>query len=332
VVENPSGNVFTVEKTESGLRLDVYLVGRNGSLSRSQIRRLIDQGSVEIGGEVCRRPSRKVRSGEIVSCKKPLPSTYHLLPEAIPLSVIYEDEAILVVDKPAGMVVHPSAGHGTGTMVHAILAHCRDLSGIGGELRPGIVHRLDKGTSGLLVVAKSDDAHRRIAEQFKNRRVRKTYQALVFGDVRAETGRIKNPIGRHPSDRKKMSAASPRGKPAVTSWRVMERYGAATLMEIGIETGRTHQIRVHLTSLGHPVVGDSTYGSPGSIRNVRDPRARSFLRRLDRQALHAFRLEFFHPLSGKPMALCAPLPDDIATVCRELRCLTMSSKDPLATS
>jgi len=312
---------------DAGLRLDVYLTSRDASLSRAQVQKWIEKGRVEIGGVVCRRPSRRLRPGEVVSYSKPRPVPYRLLPEEIPLTVLYEDKAILVIDKPAGMVVHPAAGHGTGTLVHAVLAHCRDLSGIGGELRPGIVHRLDKDTSGLLVVAKSDEAHQRLAEQFKNRLVSKTYRALVFGDLREETGRIEKPVGRHPSDRKKMSAVSPRGKPAVTSWRVAERYGEATLLTVGIETGRTHQIRVHLTSVGHPVVGDKTYGNPGRIRNVRDPRARSLLQLLDRQALHACRLEFFHPLSGKPLAFCAPLPEDIAAVCEGLRCLTTSKRD-----
>jgi len=318
------GENLTVGEEDAGLRLDVYLTCRDAALSRSQVQKWIEKGLVEIDGVVCRRPGRRLKPGEVVSCDRPEPVPYRLLPEEIPLSVVYEDGAILVIDKPAGMVVHPAAGHGTGTLVHAVLAHCRDLSGIGGELRPGIVHRLDKETSGLLVVAKSDEAHQRLAEQFKKRLVRKAYQALVFGDMREETGRIEKPVGRHPSDRKKMSALSPRGKPAVTSWRVAERFGGVTLLDVRIETGRTHQIRVHLTSVGHPVVGDRTYGNPGRIGTIRDPRVRKILQRLDRQALHAWRLEFAHPLSGTPLRFCAPLPEDIATVCEELRCSTTS--------
>jgi 23S rRNA pseudouridine1911/1915/1917 synthase len=325
--EESDGKVLTAGAKDADLRLDVYLTSQDASLSRSQVQKWIEQGRIEIDGVVCRRPSRRLKPGDVVSYSRPRPVPYHLLPEAIPLSVVYEDEAILVIDKPAGMVVHPAAGHGTGTLVHAVLAHCRDLSGIGGELRPGIVHRLDKETSGLLVVAKSDEAHRRLAEQFKSRLVSKAYQTLVFGDVREDAGRIEKPVGRHPSDRKKMSAVSLRGKPAVTSWRVAERYGEATLLNIRIETGRTHQIRVHLTSVGHPVVGDRTYGNPGRIRNIRDPRVRKLLQLLDRQALHASRLEFAHPLNGRPLAFCSPLPEDIKTVCEELRCLTTSNKD-----
>ena len=189
-----------------------------------------------------------------------------VLPEAIPLTILYEDASLLVIDKPAGMVVHPAAGHSGGTLVNALLHHCRDLSGIGGVLRPGIVHRLDKETSGLLVVAKSDEAHRGLAGQFKRHEVKKTYQALVYGDPKTDGGRIEAAVGRHPTDRKKMSTQSRRGRSAVTVWRVRERYGVAALLEVDIETGRTHQIRVHLTDLGYP-----GRGGPGLWRRRENP-------------------------------------------------------------
>jgi 23S rRNA pseudouridine1911/1915/1917 synthase len=224
-----------------------------------------------------------------------------------------------VIDKPAGMVVHPAAGHSGGTLVNALLHHCRDLSGIGGVLRPGIVHRLDKGTSGLLVVAKSDEVHRGLSAQFKRHEVKKDYLALVYGDPKTDGGRIEAAVGRHPTDRKRMSTQSRRGRTAVTIWRVRERYGVAALLEVDIETGRTHQIRVHLTDLGYPVVGDRVYGGAGRIRTVGDPAARSRMKALDRQALHAWRLAFTHPVTAEKMKFSSPLPEDVAGLCAFLR-------------
>jgi 23S rRNA pseudouridine1911/1915/1917 synthase len=215
------------------------------------------------------------------------------------------------------MVVHPAAGNFRGTLVNALQFHCRNLSGIGGVMRPGIVHRLDKGTSGLMVIAKSDEAHRRLSEQFKRRLVSKRYTALVHGNVRQDEGIVDAPVGRHPVERKKMSTASRRGKAALTRWKVLERFGAFTLLEAKIETGRTHQIRVHLSALGHPVVGDSVYG--GSKRIVESTALRATLKKLSRQALHAGRLSFAHPITGKGMTFESPLPEDIAVVCEILR-------------
>jgi 23S rRNA pseudouridine1911/1915/1917 synthase len=216
--------------------------------------------------------------------------------------VRYEDDHLIVVDKPAGLVVHPSAGHRTGTLVHALLHHCRDLSGIGGVLRPGIVHRLDKGTSGLLVAAKSDPAHRHLAAQFKAHSIEREYLALVRGEPGAESGSIDAPIGRHPSDRKRLSTRGKRGRPAVTHWRVEVRYRGLTLLRVRLETGRTHQVRVHLASAGLPVAGDPVYGGGRKVTRSLG---------LERQALHAARLGFEHPVSGERMSFESPLPADL---------------------
>lgn len=307
---------YTVEETEQGLRLDVFLTQRDGSLSRSQAKRLIEDGSVLIDGKPA-RASHRLKSGESVLVRKPPPAPSGIVPEEIPLDILYEDDAILVVDKPAGMVVHPAAGNPRGTLVNALQFHCGSLSAVGGVMRPGIVHRLDKGTSGLMVVAKSDEAHQRLSEQFKKRQVSKLYTALVHGSPKQDEGAVDAAVGRHPVERKKMSTASRRGKPALTRWRVLERYGAFTLLEARIETGRTHQIRVHLGSLGHPVAGDSVYG--GSKRVIEPPALRAVLKKLARQALHASRLSFRHPVTGREMTFESPLPEDMAEVIRFLR-------------
>jgi 23S rRNA pseudouridine1911/1915/1917 synthase len=313
--------IYIVETGEQGLRLDVFLSRRDPSLSRSRVQRLIAQAAVRVGGRPV-RSSHKVRERETIECEIAPVNEYDVMPEDIPLSVIYEDASLLVVDKPAGMVVHPAAGHHQGTLVHAMLFHCRDLSGIGGVSRPGIVHRLDKDTSGLLVAAKSDRAHQALAAQFKQRRVKKTYLALAYGDVKGEQGRIDLLVGRHPQDRKKMSTGSRRGREAATCWQMQERYGAATLLEVDIETGRTHQIRVHLHAIGHPVVGDSVYGGARRVNAVAEPALRAALKTMKRQALHAARLSFSHPLTGEWLSFAAPLPADMAQLCNALRRLT----------
>ena len=310
---------FTVAPGEAGLRLDLFLTGREFGLSRSQIQRAVQEGRVRVNGSPV-RSGRKLKTGDaVVIVVLPAASPSKVLPEAIPLRILYEDASLLVIDKPAGMVVHPAAGHSSGTLVNALLHHCRDLSGIGGVLRPGIVHRLDKGTSGLLVVAKSDEAHRGLAGQFKRHEVRKVYLALVYGDPKTDGGRIEAAVGRHPTDRKKMSTQSRRGRSALTIWRVRERYGVAALLEVDIETGRTHQIRVHLADRDYPVVGDRVYGGAGRIRNVGDPAARSRMKALDRPALHAWRLVFVHPVTGEIMRFSSPLPEDVADLCAFLR-------------
>jgi 23S rRNA pseudouridine1911/1915/1917 synthase len=314
--EEGSQAQYIVGRDEEGLRLDVFLSLKDATLSRSQAKRLIEEGEARIDGKAV-RASHRLRPGETVCLRKPPPIPSEIVPEEIPLTILYEDEAVIVVDKPAGMVVHPAAGNFRGTLVNALQFHCRILSGIGGVMRPGIVHRLDKGTSGLMVAAKSDEAHRHLSEQFKKRLVSKHYTALVHGNVREGEGIVDAPVGRHPVERKKMSTASRRGKAALTRWKVLERFGGFTLLEAKIETGRTHQIRVHLSAMGHPVVGDSVYG--GSKRAIEAPALRVGLKKLNRQALHAGRLSFIHPVTGQEMSFVSPLPEDMAEVIRYLR-------------
>jgi 23S rRNA pseudouridine1911/1915/1917 synthase len=310
---------YTASETDSGLRLDVFLSRCESGLSRTRLQQLIDEGRVAIGGKTVIRASQKLYAGDMVTLEEPPATPLGLIPQDIPLTILYEDSDLLVLDKPAGMVVHPAAGHSEGTLVNALLFHCGDLSGIGGVMRPGIVHRLDKDTSGLLVVAKTDAAHQGLAVQFKKHLVKKTYSALVYGDPKTETGQIDLPVGRHPVERKKMSTKSRRGKEAVTSWRIAERFGVAALLNVDIETGRTHQIRVHLAAIGHPVVGDNVYGSSKRAYNIVDPAVRAYLKGMGRQALHAVHLCFIHPETRQKMEFYAPLPADMADLCNLLR-------------
>jgi len=309
---------FIVDSHDAGLRLDIYLARKDFGLSRSQIKKAADDGLVRVNG-VPAKMGHRLRSGDVVEIERREPQACSALPEDIPVNIVYEDRHVLVVDKPAGMVVHPAAGHWGSTMVNAILHHCKDLSGIGGELRPGIVHRLDKGTSGLLVIAKSDEAHLRLSGQFKRHEVKKTYRALVWGNLKEDEGTIDLPMGRHPKDRKKMSTRSRRSKEALTRWKVSKRFGAATLLDVDIVTGRTHQIRVHLAALGHPVVGDSVYGNPGRADAVRDPLIRSKIKAMKRQALHAARIGFVHPLTGEALSFSSPVPSDMAELLELLK-------------
>ncbi len=304
---------FTVAEADAGTRLDVYLAFAIPGQSRSQVQRLIKEGLVTIGG----RPSKAnaaVRAGETIDVElaDPVPATPE--PEPLPLTIVYEDSDLVVVDKPAGMVVHPGAGHPQGTLVNALLYHVDDLSGVGGEERPGIVHRLDRGTSGLMVVAKHDVAHRELSRQFHDREVEKEYVALAWGRVHAGR-RIDLPIGRDPNDRQKMSARARRARTAVTRITGSEPLGGATLVTVAIATGRTHQIRVHLSAIGHPIVGDQEYG--GVRRHVlNDMRP---VQRLERPFLHAARLAFTHPTEARPLAFTSPLPEDLQGVLDELR-------------
>ncbi|MBW2279934.1 MAG: RluA family pseudouridine synthase [Deltaproteobacteria bacterium] len=279
------------------------------SLSRAQVQRMIEAGAVEVSGRRV-KAAHRLRAGERVSgaVPEPVPAD-RVLSEAIPLSVVFEDSDLIVVDKPAGLVVHPAAGHASGTLVNALLHHCGDsLSGVGGVLRPGIVHRLDKGTSGLIVAAKNDLAHRSLAAQFKRHSIDREYLALVRAQVSARSGSIDAPIGRHPTDRKRFSTRARRGRHAVTHWRVERRLNDLTLLRVRLETGRTHQIRVHLASAGMPVAGDPVYGGGRAVTRALG---------LERQALHATRLGFEHPRSGEAVGFDSPLPDDLARVVDE---------------
>jgi 23S rRNA pseudouridine1911/1915/1917 synthase len=304
---------FTVAEDSEGLRLDRFLVSVLPDRSRSQIQRLIKGGQVRVAGRNA-RPNQAVRAGQEVSVDAVEPIDPRPRPEALPLTILYEDCDLIVVDKPAGMVVHPAVGHPSGTLVNALLHHVVDLSGIGGERRPGIVHRLDRGTSGLMVAAKHDVAHEALSRQFHDREVEKEYVALVWGEVRAGR-RIDAPIGRDPSNRKKMSARARRSREAVTRIVRAERIRALTLARVVLQTGRTHQIRVHLSAIGHPVVGDALYGGvhrrvPGDLRAVTH---------LERPFLHAARLVFKHPRDGRGMEFTSPLPADLQRVLDELR-------------
>lgn len=297
-------------------RLDRYLAGAGLPLSRSRIQRLVEEGRVTVDGRPARANCR-LKGGEHLRVEIPAPSEAMAAPEALPLDVLYEDARLAVVAKPRGLVVHPAPGHPSGTLVNALLHRCRDLSGVGGVLRPGIVHRLDKDTSGLLVVAKDDEAHQALQAQFQGRSVRKTYLAVVLGRLEGE-GIVDRPLGRHPTDRKKMAVDAPRARPALTCWRALQSLSGATLLEVRIETGRTHQIRVHLASLGHPVVGDPVYGGVRRAKGAADTATRSRLGRETGQALHAWKLVFRHPESGEEMAFEAPVPEPLAGLIRDL--------------
>ena len=310
-------HTIAVPDDADGTRLDRFLVSVLPGHSRSQIQRLINDGHVKVGGRDA-KPNHTVKAGQAITVELPALVDAAPRPEALPLPIVYQDRDLIVVDKPAGMVVHPAAGHASGTLVNALLHHVDDLSGIGGEKRPGIVHRLDRGTSGLMVVAKHDAAHQELARQFHDREVEKEYFALVWGEVMSGR-RIDAPIGRDAGNRKKMSSAPARvrrSREAVTRILGTEPFGRVmTLATIAIYTGRTHQIRVHLSAIGHPIVGDPLYGGvhrrvPGDLRAVTH---------LDRPFLHAAKLAFTHPMEHRRMEFSSPLPADLQRVLDELR-------------
>lgn len=307
-----SGQRIEILVEADGVRLDKYLAGRLGDLSRVAVQRLIDGGQVAVNAEVV-KASYKVRAGDQLVVHLPDVELDELAAEPIPLDVVYEDDALLVVDKPAGMVVHPAPGHPGGTLVNAVLAHCPELASTDSE-RPGIVHRLDRDTSGLILVAKRENVRRALQRQFRDRLVDKTYLALLDGHLQPTWGRVEAPLGRDPVHRQRM-AVLPGGREAITDYHVLEQFahqvgpaaGDYSLVQVEPHTGRTHQIRVHLASIGHPVVGDRVYGR----RRVRLPVARQFL--------HAQRLGFRHPVTGRRMMLESPLPGDLAAVLALLR-------------
>jgi len=297
-----------VEPDQDGVRLDHFLTALLPDQSRSHVQRLIKDGRVT-GPIASLRPSTAVRAGQAYEVDIPPPTAATPEPEAIPIRIVYEDEHLVVLDKPAGMVVHPGAGHSGGTLVNALLHHVKDLSGIGGELRPGIVHRLDRGTSGLMVVAKSDVAHQELSRQFSDREVDKEYVALVWGLVQPGR-RIDAPIGRDPGDRQKMSTRARRARNAVTRVTFAHHYKGVSLLKVAIATGRTHQIRVHLSAIGHPIVGDATYGG---VHRRTGAHLRA-VQRLERPFLHSARLAFTHPVDGRRIEFDSPLPLDLQAV------------------
>ena len=306
---------FHADAASSGIRIDVFLADHLPDCSRSFASQLIASECVRVNGQT-QKPSYRLKSGDLVSGYIPAPQPVGYLPEPIPLQVLFEDSDIVVINKPPGLVVHPAPGHHSGTLVNGLLYHCPDLGGIGAELRPGIVHRLDKDTSGTLVVAKNAAALEHLASQFKNRTVGKDYLALVHGVMAAESGTIRLPIGRHPVDRKRMSTHSRRGREAETGWRVVRCLLGATLLELRLMTGRTHQIRVHCAAIGRPIIGDPVYGRRKPAGDSADMPA--MLGSLRRQMLHAWRLEINHPRNGTRMRFESPLPEDMERLIAEL--------------
>ena len=295
---------MTVICEEDGLRLDRFLADVLEELSRSQIQRLLEEGAVRRDGRPVRKSDRTA-AGTRYEVEVPPPKELGILPENIPLDVAYEDGDVIVINKPKGLVVHPAAGHWSGTLVNALLYHCKDLSGIGGTLRPGIVHRIDKDTSGLLIAAKNDFAHQALAAQLKDHSLARTYEAIVCGSVREDRGTVSAPIGRSPADRKKM-AVVPDGREAVTHWEVVGRYRGYTHLRLRLETGRTHQIRVHMAWRSHPILGDTVYGHKKPELGQSS------------QCLHARALTFRHPRTGEPVAVTCPLPDYFQDVLQKL--------------
>lgn len=298
-----------VDEEEAGVRLDRFLAAHHPERSRSQLASLVKQGLVRVDGRQA-KPSEKLAAGAEISVHLPEVVEHVLVPEPIPLEIIHDDNDLIVLDKPAGIVVHPGAGVREGTLAAALLHYDARLGGVGGQGRCGLVHRLDQGTSGLLVIARHDEAHRALSAQFHDRKVEKVYDAIVWGRPKEPEGEIDRPIGRDPRNRVKMSTRAPRGRAALSRYRVVEEVQGFARLAVRIFTGRTHQVRVHLTAIGHPLVGDTTYGGDRS-RSLIDPRKRQAVRKLDRPALHARRLVFTHPRSGERMAFVSSWPEDL---------------------
>jgi 23S rRNA pseudouridine1911/1915/1917 synthase len=300
---------FELQVTGESERLDRWLADQLPGWSRSRLQKLVEQGQVTLNGQICTSKKATVQAGDRIHLTIPAAAPLALEPENIPLDILYEDDELIILNKPAGLVVHPAPGHESGTLVHALLAHCPNLAGIGGVQRPGIVHRLDKDTSGAIVIAKTDRAHQHLQAQLKAKTAQREYLAIVYGSPATDSGTIDLPIGRHPVDRKKMAIVPiEKGRHAVTHWQVLERLGNYTLMQFRLETGRTHQIRVHTTQMGHPIVGDPVYGSGRSIGV-----------NLTGQALHAYKLHLKHPSTEEPVEAIAPLPVEFLTLLQVLR-------------
>lgn len=300
-------------------RLDTFLSASLPDISRSQLKKLIDSGQITLNGTTT-KASCKLKGGESIQITLPEPEPTKALPEDIPLHILYEDQDLIVIDKPAGMVVHPAAGHAHGTLVNALLHHCDDLAGIGGELRPGIVHRIDKDTSGVMVATKNDQSHQHLAAQFKDHSIVRRYLALVHGVPDKQSGTIDLPIGRHPTQRKKMSGKARTGKRAVTHWKILKQYNVSrlSLIELQLETGRTHQIRVHFAEINCPLAADPLYGSRSRTIAIKDMKLRQLIDRLPGQALHARKLGFIHPTNGKYLEFTSEMPETLASIISHL--------------
>lgn len=300
----PTSFCLVVEPEEEGQRLDLFLSLHDQmvDISRSRVQKLIQADNVLVNGLV-RKSGYTVHSDDVVTVDLPPPKSVDLIPEEVHFEILYEDNELIVVSKPPGIVVHPACGHDSGTLVHGLLNHCRNLSGISGELRPGIVHRLDKDTSGVLVVAKNEQVHHSLVNQFKNRQVEKIYHAIVDGRPERSNGSVVLPIGRHPVKRKKMAVRAEEGREAVTHWKILENFSSEfTYIEVRLETGRTHQIRVHMATIGHPISGDSLYGKKRNSYATFQ---------IKRQCLHAYILVFTHPKTGEKMRFKAPIWEDM---------------------
>ena len=297
----------TLTADQAGERLDAFLARSLPDLTRSAAQRLLEEGAVTLGGKPAKK-NTKTAPGDVVEVTLPDPQPVEVVPQNIPLDIVYEDADVIVVNKPVGLVVHPAPGHPDGTLVNALLYHCgTSLSGINGELRPGIVHRIDRDTSGLIIAAKSDFAHLALAEQLQDHSLYREYEAVAVGGFKEDEGTVRAPIARHPTDRKKMAVNFLQGREAITHWTVLERFSGYTHLQCRLETGRTHQIRVHMAHIGHPLLGDTVYGSKKPYPGLAG------------QCLHARRLSFVHPRTGERMTVECPLPDWFETVLDKLR-------------
>ena len=309
---------FFCSSNHVGKRLDIFLTELTG-LKRSQIKKAIDQGRVEVNDKIVTKTHYKLKEKDRVVFSPLPPVELDMTPEPIPLDILYQDEDIVVLNKPPGMVVHPAPGHLKGTLVHALLYHCNHLSGIGGVKRPGIVHRLDKDTSGLMVVAKNDVAHQELSQQFKERIIKKQYLALVFEIPKEKTGVIDFSLGRHPKERKKISIKTKKPRSALTSWQIKKRLPHSALLLCEPQTGRTHQIRVHLSSIGHPILGDPIYFRKSKIKQIPSKKVRQIFQQIPRLMLHSWQLQFIHPITKEDMKFEAPLPADMKEVINSLK-------------
>ena len=316
----PTLFTFRIESIQSGSRLDSVVTAQVEHCSRSFVATLIRQGRITVDGAI-KKPGYQVKAGERVAGRIERPETPVFSPQNIDLEIVYEDDELLVVNKAPGMVVHPAPGHSKGTLVNALMHHCPGLTGISGSLRPGIVHRLDKDTSGVMVVAKTSLSMNHLADQFKFRRVRKHYLALVYGVPAMDSGSIDLPIGRYPQDRKKMSVNTRTPRAALTHWKITERFSGACLLQLDIRTGRTHQIRVHCSAIDHPVIGDPVYSRRGDIKRLAQaaPDMERIVRPIKRQMLHAWKLRINHPVDDRVLTFKAPLPEDMRCLIERFR-------------